>query len=121
MRPQLRVFEYDFSLLVKYCQITMRFPCSFSLSWKLGTKCSHTEKSTVCDNRKVSLTSNRVEFNSTLRLRAQLPEDGGSCLDKKVRQCSHSELPHSQPELGQQTRRRQGGGRRHHRTLEAHQ
>lgn len=86
MRPSLRLYEYEFELTVKYCLITMRFPCTFSLSWKLGTDITNSEKNTVTDSKKFSPQDNRVDFNSTLVLKGQVlySEDSDQFLEKKV-------------------------------------
>jgi hypothetical protein len=64
----------------------MRFPCAFSLCWRLGSYWAHPEKNTAVDGRRLSIQDNRVNFDKVLVLRGQVlfSEDSGLFLEKKV-------------------------------------
>ncbi len=36
MEPHFRLYEYEFELKVKHCDIVTRIPCFYSLLWRLG-------------------------------------------------------------------------------------
>lgn len=85
-QKNLRLYEYHFELHVRYCQITMRFPCTFSLHWKLGNSYNHADKNAVNENNRVAPINNQVDFNTTLKLTGQMlwNSDARQFLEKKV-------------------------------------
>jgi hypothetical protein len=50
----------------------MRFPCTFSLNWKIGSQQFNSDKNSVGENRRVSPVNNNVKFNTSLKLSAQV-------------------------------------------------
>jgi hypothetical protein len=122
-RKNLRAYEYHFELQVRYCQITMRFPCTFSLHWKLGSECDYTDKNAVSENNRVVPINNQVTFNSALKLTGQMlwNADARQFLEKKVQVLSCVEPTNCQPQLTKQARRVEGSRCGEHRAVEVHQ
>lgn len=62
--PSLEVGEYEFTLTVTTCSIKLKFPCKFSLSWKIGTVSNAiADRESVEGLQKVDQTANGLIFN----------------------------------------------------------
>lgn len=68
----LQVGEYEFTLFVTTAAIKMKFPCKFSLCWKIGTINAKTDRDCVEGYEKVEQSGGSLTFNEQLRLRTRV-------------------------------------------------
>ena len=73
----LQVGEYEFTLFVTTAAIKMKFPCKFSLCWKIGTINAKTAKYSPSSfnlegYEKVEQSGGSLTFNEQLRLRTRV-------------------------------------------------
>jgi hypothetical protein len=76
MKPKSKIYLYDFDIFVPRCEIHLKFPCTFFLTWTQGIVYRYEAKNSVSTIKEpVMRENNIIPFNANLRLSCEMVYD----------------------------------------------
>jgi hypothetical protein len=65
-------------MTVSTCELRLKFPCSFNLSWKVGNIPNHSDKETIEAEDRIEACDGKLNFDCQMKARAILATSVGS-------------------------------------------